>query len=73
MTTNLPNHCIFECIQIDLTENGKVDKALCECPRGNFRCHHMAVALLHAQKSLSKTDGECQWSKKKKQTDDATR
>ena len=41
--------------------------------RGNFRCHHMAVALLHAQKSVSKTDGECQWSKKKKQTDDATR
>ena len=45
----------------------EVESANCTCPRGLFKCHHMAVLLLHAQKTVSKTDTECQWVKKKSQ------
>eukprot|EP00117_Sycon_ciliatum_P048141 scpid96365/ scgid34310/ len=37
----------------------------CECARGRARCHHMAVALLYAQKNVSSTDTECRWIKRK--------
>lgn len=42
-----------------------VQRAECSCPRGQYRCHHMAVVLLHAMKSLSKTDREHTRNKRK--------
>ena len=37
----------------------------CTCERGKFRCHHMAVAMLHAYKTVSCTDQHCLWSRPK--------
>jgi len=34
----------------------------CTCKRGKSRCHHMAVAMLHAYRSVSCTDKVCRWS-----------
>ncbi|KAK4885744.1 hypothetical protein RN001_002015 [Aquatica leii] len=33
----------------------------CECPRGQFKCHHIAAVLIYASKNISKTDVMCQW------------
>ena len=40
--------------QIGFNENGNVNLVRCECPRGLFRCHNMAVVLLHAVKAYRK-------------------
>ena len=52
-------------LQIHLSLSMKVLSATCTCPRGKFRCHHIAVAVLHAQKIIASTDAECRWIKKK--------
>ena len=37
----------------------------CECPRGAFKCSHAAALFIY---SLSRTDVECQWRKRKSTT-----
>lgn len=37
----------------------------CTCERGQFRCHHMCVAMLHAYRHVSCTDKTCTWSRPK--------
>ena len=50
--------------QIGFNEDGNVNLAWCECPRELFRCHYMAVVLLHALKAVLKTDKTCEWIRK---------
>lgn len=38
------------------------------CERGKYRCHHMAVAMIPANRTVSCTDKPCSWSKPKKST-----
>ena len=38
-----------------------VSRHSCDCPRGKFKCHHVAALLLWANKNVSCTDGPCQW------------
>jgi hypothetical protein len=59
-------NCMFHFIfQVDLGLNASVELAVCTCPRGLFRCHHIAVVLLYAHKNISCTDKECVWAKRK--------
>ncbi|KAF5303897.1 hypothetical protein FQR65_LT18904 [Abscondita terminalis] len=47
-------------VEIVLTDS-TVKEFSCECPRGQFKCHHIAAVLLYANKNISKTDIICQW------------
>ncbi|XP_065938743.1 uncharacterized protein [Magallana gigas] len=42
---------------------GTIISSTCECPMGQFRCHHVAAALLFGYKRASKTDVKCSWIK----------
>ncbi|XP_061197004.1 uncharacterized protein LOC133205251 [Saccostrea echinata] len=42
---------------------GTIKSSTCECPMGQFRCHHVAAALLFGYKRASKTDVKCSWIK----------
>ncbi|XP_061169341.1 uncharacterized protein LOC133178631 [Saccostrea echinata] len=42
---------------------GTIKSSTCECPMGQFRCHHVAAALLFGYKRASKTDVRCSWIK----------
>ena len=45
---------IFVSFKITVDKEGNILEALCECPRGQSKCHHMAtVALFSSQKSSS--------------------
>jgi len=49
-----------------VTEERQVDERnppSCTCERGTYRCHHMAVAMLNAYRSVSSTDKMCVWSR----------
>ena len=37
---------IFQQIFLDTEDNGVVKDANCHCPMGQFKCHHVAAALL---------------------------
>ncbi|XP_052238612.1 uncharacterized protein LOC127849897 [Dreissena polymorpha] len=51
----------FRCGQED---NGLVQSTSCECPMGQYKCHHVAAALLFGYKRASKTDLKCSWLKR---------
>lgn len=54
--------------QVYLDDHQSIDPTnppSCTCERGTFRCHHMAVAMLHAYKNVSCTDKACSWSRPK--------
>ena len=54
-----------------IDDNKEIDTAnvpTCTCERGQFRCHHTAVAMLRAYKSVSSTDQTCIWSRPKSTT-----
>ena len=53
--------------------NQEVVKATCECPNGNFQCHHMAALLLSLKEGVARTDVECQWKKPKKKAESSDR
>lgn len=50
-------------IFLDTEDNGIVKDFTCQCPMGQFRCHHVAAALLFGYKRASKTDVKCSWLK----------
>ncbi|XP_062601990.1 uncharacterized protein LOC134263634 [Saccostrea cucullata] len=51
-------------VQIFLdAEDGIVKDATCQCPMGQYKCHHVAAALLFGYKRASKTDIKCSWLK----------
>lgn len=50
-------------IFLDAEDNGIVKDFTCQCPMGQFRCHHVAAALLFGYKRASKTDVKCSWLK----------
>uniref|UniRef100_K1QHU7 Uncharacterized protein n=1 Tax=Magallana gigas TaxID=29159 RepID=K1QHU7_MAGGI len=52
-----------EKIFLDAEDNGIVKDFTCQCPMGQFRCHHVAAALLFGYKRASKTDVKCSWLK----------
>ena len=63
-------------LQVYIDDNKEIDTTnvpTCTCERGQFRCHHMAVAMLHAYKSVSSTDQTCIWSRPKSTTADTLR
>lgn len=53
------NGCLFS-LQIWLTYDKGVQSTFCDCPRGQWRCHHMAAVMIHAVTNVSCTDRECQ-------------
>lgn len=63
---------MFFCVeQVYHTDDKMVDTTnwpSCTCERGKYRCHHMAVAMIHANRTVSCTDKSCSWSKPKKST-----
>ncbi|XP_065191124.1 uncharacterized protein LOC135822310 [Sycon ciliatum] len=52
-------------VEIELGSEGGVVRASCTCPKGQGRCHHMAAALVYANKNVSSTDRECSWTVRK--------
>lgn len=55
----------FVLLQISLQDNETILSATCTCPRGEFKCHHVAATLIYCVKNVSKTDATCQWSRRK--------
>ena len=56
------------CFQVYVDDERNIDNKtvpVCTCERGQFRCHHMAVVMLHAYKNVSSTDNVCKWSRPK--------
>ncbi|XP_046570175.1 uncharacterized protein LOC124278516 [Haliotis rubra] len=53
-------------VQIELNDLYGTDVTRCDCPMGNFYCHHVAAVLLFGYKRASKTDVKCSWLKKPK-------
>nr|XP_034319441.1 uncharacterized protein LOC109618202 [Crassostrea gigas] len=45
------------------SDNGNVKDSTCQCPMGEFKCHHVAATLLFGYKKASKTDIKCSWIK----------
>jgi hypothetical protein len=52
-------------LQIWLNDELRIDRTTCGCPRGQFRCSHLAALLLYSNKNASSTDRICQWAQKK--------
>lgn len=50
-------------IFLDNEDTGVVKDATCQCPMGQYKCHHIAAALLFGYKRASKTDVKCSWLK----------
>ena len=62
MYNNMP---IYHCfLQITLGDAG-IQSATCTCPRGQYRCHHMACIYLYGVFNVSCTDVECYWKWRK--------
>jgi hypothetical protein len=58
-------------VQVYHTDEKMVDTtnwSSCTCERGKYRCHHMAVAMIQANRTVSCTDKSCSWSQPKKST-----
>jgi len=55
---------VYCLIQIGLGSDG-IEYGRCTCPRGQYKCHHMACILMHAMTNVSKTDQHCTWMKRK--------
>ncbi|XP_060564386.1 uncharacterized protein LOC132723641 [Ruditapes philippinarum] len=53
-------------ITLDDEDNGEVKSTSCQCPLGEFKCHHVAATLLFGYKRASKTDVKCSWLKNPK-------
>ncbi|XP_055958271.1 uncharacterized protein LOC126827963 [Patella vulgata] len=53
-------------LQVDLDEAYGVSHLSCDCPLGNYTCHHVAATLLFGYKRASKTDVKCRWIKNPK-------
>lgn len=49
-----------------LDDSWKVVQSDCTCKIGNYKCHHIAAALLYGYKHVSKTDVKCAWLKRPK-------
>jgi len=45
--------------------DNSVEKAMCDCARGQYYCHHIAAVMLYANRNMSSTDVVCQWSQRK--------
>ena len=61
-------HEFYE-ISLTVIGDGKILSAVCQCPRGNRFCSHMAAAAIFAnKKGLSKTDLPSSWIAKPKKT-----
>jgi hypothetical protein len=50
-------------VEVSINDSG-VPSGKCECPRGQYRCHHMASVMLHMVKNLTCTDTLCTWQQK---------
>ncbi|KAL4234362.1 hypothetical protein ACF0H5_006009 [Mactra antiquata] len=50
-------------ITLDDEDNGEVKATFCQCPLGEYKCHHVAATLLFGYKRASKTDVKCSWMK----------
>uniref|UniRef100_A0A8W8MME1 SWIM-type domain-containing protein n=1 Tax=Magallana gigas TaxID=29159 RepID=A0A8W8MME1_MAGGI len=50
-------------IFLEESDNGNVKDSTCQCPMGEFKCHHVAATLLFGYKKASKTDIKCSWIK----------
>ncbi|XP_039301446.1 uncharacterized protein LOC111057119 isoform X2 [Nilaparvata lugens] len=48
-------------LMIDCDAEKRVQNAECSCPRGKFKCHHIAALMIYANKNISATSGHCQW------------
>ncbi|XP_048253907.1 uncharacterized protein LOC124126067 [Haliotis rufescens] len=48
-------------LQLHLDDTFGVAYSSCECPLGQFSCHHVAAALLFCCRRASKTDVKCSW------------
>lgn len=62
-------------VQVYMDDEHMIDSTnapSCTCERGKYRCHHMAVAMLHAYKTVSCTDQQCSWSRPKPSANTST-
>ncbi|XP_062613222.1 uncharacterized protein LOC134274994 isoform X1 [Saccostrea cucullata] len=50
-------------IFLESEDSGLMKSSTCECPMGQYKCHHVAAALLFGYKRASKTDIKCSWLK----------
>ena len=54
-------------LSLTVTGDGGISSAVCQCPRGNWICSHMAAAAIYVkEKGLSKTDLPNSWISKPK-------
>ena len=52
----------FLFLQVHLTDgNGNISCGECDCPRGKYKCSHLAAVYMHAIHNISRTDVECTW------------
>lgn len=50
-------------IFLESEDSGEIQSSSCQCPMGEYKCHHVAAALLFGYKRASKTDVKCSWLK----------
>jgi len=48
-------------LQIQLSDDFDITRGECACPRGKFKCHHMAALIVYGREKVSRTDVPCQW------------
>ncbi|XP_031333375.1 uncharacterized protein LOC116182925 [Photinus pyralis] len=53
-------------VEINLDKDGDIVDVHCDCPRGQYLCHHMAAVCIYGHHNISITDVGCSWSAKKK-------
>ncbi|XP_043196964.1 uncharacterized protein LOC122367691 [Amphibalanus amphitrite] len=52
-------------VEITVDKEGNILETLCECPRGQSKCHHMATVALFSSQNSSSTSKPCTWSQPK--------
>ena len=68
----VPNVFHLNILLIFFDDQLKIKLTECECPRGAFKCSHVAALFIHGIYNLSRTYVECQWRKRKSNTSIST-
>ncbi|XP_030758057.1 uncharacterized protein LOC115883790 [Sitophilus oryzae] len=59
-------------VQVELNEDS-IRKSECNCPRGQYLCHHVAALCIYGHYNISVTDTECRWTARKPKEEDVKR
>jgi hypothetical protein len=62
-TKEINNATTFVFSQVTINDGEKLGAMSCTCPRGAYKCSHIACIMIHIAMNVSSTDTECAWRK----------